>query len=276
MENHKKPIAEEIKDHYKSYDESQRLTNGFGALEQTRTQELIQRYLSAPPATVLDIGGANGVYSFWLSNLGYQVHLIDIVDNHIAQAKKIASEQSISLESMVIGDARKLDFPDNFADVIIMHGPLYHLVEQNDRLTALRESLRILKPGGLLLGFAITRYAGLIYGLTQGHIFGNDYMNMITEEVETGVRNNSPKWANTFSSAYFHRPEDLQSEIEEAGYQHLTTLGVIGPAWLVPNLNESWNNEKEREKILAISRLVENESVLGPRLMVVGRKENSL
>ena len=159
MEKSKKPIAEEIKNHYKSYDESQRLTNGFGALEQTRTQELIQRYLPAPPATVLDIGGANGVYSFWLSNLGYQVHLIDIADNHIAQAKKIAGEQSIPLESMVVGDARKLDFPDNFADVIIMHGPLYHLIERNDRLTALRESLRILKPNGVLLGFA---FHGLI------------------------------------------------------------------------------------------------------------------
>ena len=68
------PIAEEIVAHYNSYDESQRLTDGFGNLERERTQELIKRYLPTTSATIMDIGGAGGVYSFWLAGLGYNVH----------------------------------------------------------------------------------------------------------------------------------------------------------------------------------------------------------
>ena len=66
-------IDEEIVEHYNSYDESQRLADGFGNLERERTKELIQRYLPTLPATVLDIGGAGGLYSFWLAGLGHEV-----------------------------------------------------------------------------------------------------------------------------------------------------------------------------------------------------------
>jgi 2-polyprenyl-3-methyl-5-hydroxy-6-metoxy-1,4-benzoquinol methylase len=91
------PIDEEIVKHYNSYDESQRLTDGFGNLERERTRELIQRYLPTPPGTIMDIGGARGVYSFWLAGLGYSVHLVDIVPRHIEQAHKTSNEGSVKL-----------------------------------------------------------------------------------------------------------------------------------------------------------------------------------
>ena len=50
---------------------------------------LLERFLPAPPARVLDIGGASGVYASWLSGRGYQVHLIDpvrVVDTGIITA----------------------------------------------------------------------------------------------------------------------------------------------------------------------------------------------
>jgi protein-L-isoaspartate O-methyltransferase len=47
---------------------------------------LLDRLLPAPPARVLDVGGASGVYASWLSERGYQVHLIDPVPLHREQA----------------------------------------------------------------------------------------------------------------------------------------------------------------------------------------------
>ncbi|HLK56129.1 MAG TPA: hypothetical protein VKU00_06180, partial [Chthonomonadaceae bacterium] len=79
----------EIVGHYNEGREQQRLASGIGRLEYARTQELLQRCLPPPPATVLDIGGGAGVYSFWLAELGYSVHLVDAMPLHIEQALQV-------------------------------------------------------------------------------------------------------------------------------------------------------------------------------------------
>lgn len=54
--------------HYGQVSEEGRLSMGYGPLELARTQELIGRHLPAPPAVLLDVGGAAGVYSCWLAS----------------------------------------------------------------------------------------------------------------------------------------------------------------------------------------------------------------
>jgi SAM-dependent methyltransferase len=266
--------SQSIIDHYNVYDEVERLKHDIGPLELARTRELILRYLPPAPAVVLDVGGATGVYSFWLAGLGYGVHLVDIVPRHIEQAREAAqAPESPQLASLCVGDARNLAFDDGFADAIIMHGPLYHLSDRENRLCAIAEARRILRPGGLLLAFAITRYAGLIYGLSKGHVFDPAYHAMIRNEVQTGQRENPPSWAFTFPNAYFHHPDELKAELQDAGMSHKVTLGILGPAWMIPDLDASWQDPAQREVILDIARLTEHEPVLGPRLMAVARKQ---
>jgi ubiquinone/menaquinone biosynthesis C-methylase UbiE len=266
-------VAREIIDHYHVYDESERLTGDIGPLELARTRELMLRYLPPRPAVILDVGGATGVYAFWLAGLGYRVHLIDIVPRHIERAQEASQvPETPQLASMAVGDARQLGFEDESADAVILHGPLYHLTEREERLRAIEEARRVLLPGGRLLAFAITRYAGLIYGLLQGYVFDADYYGMIEAEVRTGIRANPPKRISTFPRAYFHHPDELAAEMQEGGLEHETTLGVLGPAWMVPDLETSWGDQSRRAVILAIARLTEREPVLGPRLMALGRK----
>ena len=267
-------LSKEIIDHYTTaYDESKRLTGGFGNLERERTQELISRFLPEGKSTVVDIGGASGVYSFYIASFGHNVHLVDIVPRHIEQAKRRSSTQRTpQLSSMRVGDARSLDFPDNFADVIVMHEPLYHLPGKHDRLKAISEARRVLRPAGVLLAFAITRYAGVLYGISKGHIYDPGYMNMTTVEVRTGLRKNPPDWLNTFPNAFFHLPDELKMELEEGGLYCQTVLGIIGPAWLVPDIDEDWNNPAKRQVLIEIARLLETEPILGPRILGVARK----
>jgi SAM-dependent methyltransferase len=265
--------AQKIIDHYNSYDEDERLKSDIGPLELLRTQELIRRYLPPLPATILDVGGATGPYSFWLASLGHSVHLVDIVPRHIEQAMQATRQpESPRLASLRVGDARNLDFDGGFADAIIMHGPLYHLTDRGDRLRAIAEAKRVLRPGGVLLAFAITRYAGLIFGLLRGYVFDFSYLEMIRTEVKTGLRENPPAWSGSIPNAFFHHPDELKGELQAGGLIHEDTLGILGPAWMVPNLDASWQDEAQREVILEIARLTENEPVLGPRLMAVARK----
>lgn len=54
--------ADAIIDYYAASEEAPRLTaNPHGRLELARTRELLARLLPAPPASVLDVGGATGV-----------------------------------------------------------------------------------------------------------------------------------------------------------------------------------------------------------------------
>jgi SAM-dependent methyltransferase len=266
-------IAQQIIEHYNRYDEDKRLKGDIGPLEFARTQELILRYLPPAPAVIVDAGGATGVYSFWLAGLGYKAHLVDIVPRHIEQAAQtLRMPGSPQLASLRVGDARQLEFEEGFADAVIVHGPLYHLSDREDRLKVIAEARRVLRPGGVLLAFAITRYAGLIYGLTKGHVFDPEYHRMISDEVKTGRRENPPKGVFTLPNAYFHLPAELQTELQESGFVCDGVLGILGPAWMVPDLDASWHDAAQREVILDIARLTENEPVLGPRLMAVGHK----
>ena len=266
--------TDDIISHYtESYDESTRLTDGFGQLERARTEELVARYLPEPPAVVLDVGGAAGVYSFFVASLGHEVHLVDIVPRHIEQAvAKSAEPASPTLASARVGDARDLEFADESADVVVMHGPLYHLTETQERKQAICEAWRVLRPGGVLLAFAITRYAGAIYGITEGLVYDADYRRMIRHEVETGRRTNPPDGVKTLPDAFFHLPGELRGELEASAFGCEAVLGVVGPAWLVPAVDTAWNDPAKRECIMEMARLLENEPVLGPRMLAVGRK----
>ena len=138
----------EIRNYYEEAPEADRLRTGPSQLEFERTRELITERLPKPPATILDVGGGPGTYALWLAELGYEVHLIDPVQHLVAQAQRRSDEVRRRIASCSIGDARELKWNDHSIDAVLELGPLYHLIHQEDRLQALGESLRVLKPGG--------------------------------------------------------------------------------------------------------------------------------
>ena len=62
-----------LRAYYERGMERERLSDGRGDLEFTRTTEIVLRRLPAAPAVVADIGGGPGRYALWLASLGYQV-----------------------------------------------------------------------------------------------------------------------------------------------------------------------------------------------------------
>jgi ubiquinone/menaquinone biosynthesis C-methylase UbiE len=152
-------IPKEVEAHYLETKESERLSGVHGELERLRTLEILARVLPPAPAVIFDIGGAAGAYAFPLGEQGYVVHLIDPVELHLEQAKARSESSGIKLSSITKGDARCLSTPSNSANAVLLSGPLYHLVERADRLMALREARRILKPHGVLIAAAISRDA---------------------------------------------------------------------------------------------------------------------
>ena len=56
---------------------------------------------------IADIGGATGVFSYWLAQLGHRVHLLDFTPLHIEQAKE-KGKNNLMLASYTCGDARQI------------------------------------------------------------------------------------------------------------------------------------------------------------------------
>lgn len=264
--------AAAILEHYSRFDEATRLTGSFGELEFARMKELIAGHLTHAPADIADIGGGTGAYAFWLASLGHRVHLVDLVPRHIDVAAARMADQGPALATIAVGDARDLAFPDGSFDIVLLAGPLYHLVDGADRRRALLESRRVLRDGGLLLAVAINRYAGLIYGLTKDWVFDPAYLDMTTREVSTGIRTNPPAGLPTFREAFFHQPTELTAELDAAGFDCGPCLGVVGPAWQVPNLDTAWQNESRRRVLMSLAKHVERESVLSPQLFCAARR----
>ena len=133
--------------YYERYDEGSRLARGSGMLEFARMKELIGRFLAPPPRVVLDVGGGPGRYACWLAAAGYEVHLVDPVPRHVEQARAASAAQpEHPLANAAVGDARSLPHEAGSADAVLLMGPLYHLPVREQRLAALREAHRVLKP----------------------------------------------------------------------------------------------------------------------------------
>jgi len=255
-------IPKEIDAHYRQVNESERLSNGFGELERVRTLAILARHLTPPPAVVVDVGGAAGVYSFPLAQQGYQVHLIDPVELHLQQARSRAAASGIALASITQGDARQLHLADNSAGAILLLGPLYHLIERADRRQTLLEARRVLRPQGLLFAAAISRFASLIDGLARGFFQDQAFREIVDADLRSGVHRNPTANPDYFTTAYFHRPEELAAEIAEAGFANVRTFGIEGPACSAPRLREAWNDPTQRQKLLEFLTRTEQEPSL--------------
>ena len=182
--------------------EATRLSQGSHRVEFERTKEILLRYLPPPSAQILDLAGGPGVYSFWLADKSYKVHLVDIVPLHVEQAK--AADSDSILASICQGDARCLDFEFDSMDVVLLLGPLYHLQERSDRIRALRATRRVLKKGGLAFCAIISRFAPLLGGLRKGLLSAPEFREIAQKDLRDGKHLNPREVPDYFTTAYLH------------------------------------------------------------------------
>ncbi len=207
--------------HYATVDEGGCLREGRGRVEYIRTQRLVRAALAPAPRRVLDVGGADGIHALWLSANGHEVELLDVVAAHVeaARARGLGA---------VVGDARSLPHADATFDAVLLLGPLYHLATRDERMKALREANRVLRPRGLLAAAAISRLAVAMDWLAAGSL-GEGARRQVAERIVAVGRDDTGAGAGAF---YFHTPEQLAEELASAGLCNIVVHGVEGPGWL--------------------------------------------
>jgi SAM-dependent methyltransferase len=215
----------------KEFDESDRLVgrSGQGVLELERTLEVVRERM-APGSRVIDIGGASGVYAAALAERGDDVLLVDPVPRHVQAA---AARGTFTA---VLGDARTLPATEDGFDAALLLGPLYHLVEREDRLRALREAVRVVRPGGWVFAAGVSRLSAIAWVTVIQPSIDLEASGVATRTsplpdtwrrlVADGAGGLGPRG---FPGGHFHVADELEREVLDAGLVEVQVIGVEGP-----------------------------------------------
>jgi SAM-dependent methyltransferase len=156
------------------------------------------------------MGGGPGRYAFWLAGSGYAVELRDPVPLHVEQVRAA----NVPAVRAAVGDARSLDLSDASVDAVLLLGPLYHLADRSERVRALREARRIVRPGGPVFIAVISRWAPRLDGTLIERLYKTAPAALgLLDEVEHS--GHLPPLAEGSFTGYTHRPADVAGEIAD-------------------------------------------------------------
>ncbi len=179
-------------DFYNHYDEDSRLALKHGSVEFLTTMRYIEKYIN-PDDHVLEIGAGTGRYSHALARQGYNVDAVELVEHNI----EIFSQNTQPDESITITQGNALDlsfFPDNRYDITLLLGPLYHLYNIEDKKQALREAIRVTKPGGVIFAAYVISDGCLIdEGFKRRNINVAEYIEKGLIDAQTFAAKSEPK-----------------------------------------------------------------------------------
>ena len=207
-----------LTDFYSNYDEESRLLSKHGQVEYLTTMRYIEKYLR-PGMRILEVGAATGRYSHALAQMGYQVDAVELVQHNII----LFSEKTKPGESVIVrqGDARDLSvFQDDTFDMTLVLGPMYHLFTEEDQKQALREAIRVTKPGGTVFAAYCGNEATMVqYCFGRGMIREERYRNLI--DPVTFKASSDP--AELFQ---LYRKEDIDALMAEFPVTRLHYIGT--------------------------------------------------
>lgn len=213
------------------FDEADRLVgrSGQGTLEFERTQEVVRGRVPAG-SRIIDIGGATGVHAGALAARGDDVLLVDPVGEHVESARAHGTFEAR------VGDARRLEVDDHSFDAALLLGPLYHLVDRDDRLRAWREAIRVVRPGGWVFAAGVSRLSAMAWvtvvqpsmelaatGNRTSRVPMPDRWRLM---IESGAGELGPAG---FPGGHFHLADDLEQEAVDVGLRDVRTVGLEGP-----------------------------------------------
>lgn len=208
--------------HYSQYDEDGRLAAKHGSVEFLTTMRYIQKYIQ-PGNHVLEIGAGTGRYSHALAREGYTVDALELVEHNIEVFKRNTRRG----EAIRILQGNALDlsvFPDNEYDITLLLGPLYHLYTTEDKRQALREAIRVTKPGGVVFAaYVISDGCLLDEGFLRGNISVSQYIRQGLLDEQTFAAHSRPE--DLFDLVRKEDVDDLMAAFPVTRLHYLATDG---------------------------------------------------
>ncbi len=242
-----------IEDYYNHFDENQRLKRRHGQVEFKTSMKYIKEFLNNDVSKkILDIGAGTGAYSIPLSDLGYDVTAVELVkrniDTLISNGPKVKTIQ---------GNALDLSFLESSSfDIVLLFGPMYHLLKREDKIKALSEAKRVLKDDGVLLtSYYMNEYAVLTYGFIKGNIMESIKNGQIDKDFHV-----TPIDGDLYSMV---RLEDIDSFNEELGLKRIKIIAQDGASDYIRTALNKLSDEEFSEYIKYHQSICERKELLG-------------
>lgn len=220
-------MSQFVKDFYNTHAENEwnRLDKPLCRIEFVSTMRLINQYFPKQ-GRICDIGGGPGRYTIELLRKGYLVTLLDLSEEEIRFASAFLKENGLSAEQLIVGDARDMSMlADKSFDAALLMGPMYHILEPNERVKGLHELKRILKPQGLAIIAYLNTWGILktgIHDLSSRYRDISFLRSMLKEQTFNG------RSLSGFTECYWSTPEAAINEIKEAGLEVVNYIGAEG------------------------------------------------
>lgn len=233
-------------------------------------RKLIQ-YLP-PKGHLLEVGAATGRYTLPLAERGYTITAIDLSPSQSQFNRSRLQQAGVAGKvRFLVGDNRQLGLPKKaIFDGALVMGPLYHLVEQDDRRKAISSVFTRLRQGGMIISTFISRLGIL------GDLMKNiPYWIELQAEVDSLLMNGRDTCrASEGFRGYFSRVDEIKPLHESAGF---TTTALVGVEPAISADDESYNRLEGSQRKLwldLLERICEEPSILGAsrHLLYIGRK----
>ncbi len=260
---------EKIKNYYSKFDEKNRLQNdNSGKLEFLMTMGILEKNLPHPAEmaaadgasaksdgeiSILDLGGGAGAYSFPLAKKGYKVTLADLSETLLSQAKKQKEEDKVqNLVSCDQVNATDLScYKDNSFDVVLLFGPLYHLLENSERSACIKEIHRVLKPGGKVFASFIPYLSGSIALLSRFYWRPEQVdIDTLSEVFKSGQFKNLSD--SGFQEGYYPTSEEIENLFDANGFEKIVLRSIRGFGYEKEDMIYKFENTPDFEKIIGL------------------------
>lgn len=216
-------MSQIVKDYYDTHAEQEweRLDDPYSRVEWMSTLRLMDRYLP-DSGHICDIGCGPGKYAIELLQQGYQVTLFDLSANELAWAASRIEELGLQAEAYICEDARNMQVLDTDAyDGVLMLGPLYHVLDDQERLGIIRQVFRVLKPGGTVIISYLNSWGTLKAGVTE---FSESYRD--AEQIYQYLQEQKLDENQGFTECYFTIPSKALEEVKSAGFDFIACAGA--------------------------------------------------
>lgn len=208
--------------------------------------------------------------------MGYEVYLADLSEDLINQAKEQNESKINKIKSCDVVNAIDLSiYKDSEFDVVLLFGPLYHLLEESERKQCLNDVNRVLKNNGTVFASFIPYLSGSI-AIIDRYFRHPEQVNKenLDEVFKIGKFNNMVD--NGFQEGYYPTSKEIEELFNNCNFEKIDIKSIRGIGYEKEDNIYSITDKQVFDKIMElIEQTSNNKEIIEMRghAMYIGKRK---